>query len=235
MYIMLPETSCEFLFNQKVVKGFQCPSPGRRHFLGSRLFLYIMYTPPSVGGCRRQGDHLTNYSHSILQVGRSDSQDFKNISLSYLLSLLHREQTFSGAIRRNVLQMHPSPYFRQCCSSSTGVFHTHHNGTCSFYLRFGGQPKSFLALFDLMPETRYLTPTWKKFPSELQDRRGIGKEQENAVQTHPTSQLQLTNPCKLLDPVQIPQTCYCKAFINLNNSASFCTFKPYPKTLSSIN
>lgn len=96
----------------------------------------MMYIPHSVKGCWRQRDHLTNYLHSILQVGRLHSQHFKNISFSYLLFLLHWEQTFSSGIRRNVLQIHPSPYFKQTVLqfSSEGVFHTHHNGTSSTFL-----------------------------------------------------------------------------------------------------
>lgn len=88
------------------------------------------------GRAGQREDHLTNYLHSILQVGRSDSQYFKNLRLSYLVFLLHWEQTFSSDIRRNVLQIHLSPYFKQTVLqfSSTGVFHMHHNGTCSTFV-----------------------------------------------------------------------------------------------------
>lgn len=147
--------------------------------------LYIMYIPQSVRGCRRQGeDHLTNYSHSMLQVGRSDSQYFKNISLSYLLpfyieskhlAVLSEEMFFKSILHcisnRQCYSSHPWEYFTR---TTMGLVLT-------FYLHSGGRPKSFLVLFDLMPETWYLTPTWKKFPQELQDQRGIGKEWENTI------------------------------------------------------
>lgn len=50
------------------------------------IVLYNIHTPHSVPG--RQ-DHVTNYLHRMLQVGRSDSLYFKNMSLLYLLFLLY--------------------------------------------------------------------------------------------------------------------------------------------------
>lgn len=48
------------------------------------------------------------------------------MSLSYLLFLLHWEQTFSSDIRRNALQIHPSPSIKQTVLQfSRGEYFTH--------------------------------------------------------------------------------------------------------------
>lgn len=151
-------------------------------------------------------DHLTNYLHNMLQVGQSDSLYFKNISLPYLVFLLHWEQIFSSDIRRTVLLTHPSPYFKQ----TVLISHPWEYFTCTtmglvlpFYLHSGEQPKSFLALFDLVPETWYLTPTRRNPLRSSMTKEESGRSWKifykstlHHIATH------FMNLCKLSNPVQ---------------------------------
>lgn len=117
--------------------------------------------------------------------------------------------------------------------SSKGVFHTHHNGTCSTFL-FTFWRAAKVLFSSLWSDARALVSNTHLEEIPLGDpgpRRnweGVGKYCINhSTSYHSPAYWSL----QVINPVQTPQACCCKVSINLNNCASFYTFKPYPETL----
>lgn len=160
----------------------------------SRKKKFLMITTETV---------LINYVCNTLSEGMSKAkrpsdklftQHTSGRSVKFLGLQKHKPflSAFPSTLRANIQQS----YQKKCSSNpSFTIFQTDSttvliHGSIShapqwdlFYLSIYilEDSQSPFQLFDLMPETWYLTSTWKTFPQEQHDQRGIGKEQENTV------------------------------------------------------
>lgn len=145
-------------------KEFQCPFSGRRNFLWSLLKLFdkFVYTPSCEGilTAKRRPWQIIYYIAYFRWVGQIPSTSNTGtflICFSFYIESKHLVVISEEMFFKSIL---PHISNRQCSSS-----HPWENFTCltmglplPFYLHSGELPKSFLALFDLMPATRYPTP-----------------------------------------------------------------------------
>lgn len=170
-----------------------------------QIVLSMMYMPHSVRGGGRVGwgCHQTNYLPSRLQVGWSDSLYFKNMSLPYLLFLLHWEQIFSSDSRKKC-SSNPSFTIFQTDSTEYGrVFHTHHNGTCTTFLFTFWRTAKVLSSSlwsgarDLVSNT-HLEEIPSRVPQLKRRREGVGKHSINPPRIVSWSSFQMDHASYLI-------------------------------------
>lgn len=166
---------------------------------------------------------MTNYLHSTLQVGWSDSQYFKKepplsaFPCTVRANLAVVSEEMLKSILCHISNRQPLP---------TGVPpRPTMRPALPFYLHSGWQPKSsWLSLIGCQRLGIQHPPRRNSLRSST-TKEGLGRSWETVYEPtlHPIIPL-----CR---SVQTPEVCYCKTLLSLNNCASLSTSKPNPKTL----